>query len=151
MIIESTEKYLVAIYWLTQNSQIASTKAISESLGYRESSVTRKVQALAKSSHLIYEYRRGVSLTKEGEQVALLGIRKLGLLETFLVGVLNYPPERATIEASHMEYATSNLFVDRIEELLKRLDIELNTGSGFYLGGNRTFQELQTVNKNNSR
>ena len=82
----SVEDYLKAIYGLTREQERASTNEIAERMGVTPASATGMIQRLAAAIPPLVDYQKhhGVSLTPEGEQIALEVIRHHRLLEAFL-------------------------------------------------------------------
>ena len=81
----SEEDYLKAIYSLSIKGSSTSTNEIAKALTMKASSVTDMVKKLAEKKWVNYIKYKGVTLTKEGAQIALQIIRKHRLWETFLV------------------------------------------------------------------
>ena len=84
------ENYLKAIYHLSQNSEIVSTNAVAEELQTSPASVTDMVKKLAGKKTVNYIKYKGVTMTGEGEKIALWVIRKHRLWEVFLVEKLKF-------------------------------------------------------------
>ncbi|MCI1984283.1 MAG: metal-dependent transcriptional regulator [Bifidobacteriaceae bacterium] len=59
-----------------------------------------------------------ITLTPEGEQYALIMVRRHRLLETFLVKSLGYTWDEVHTEADSLEHAVSDTMIDRIEASL---------------------------------
>jgi DtxR family Mn-dependent transcriptional regulator len=65
------ENYLKAIYHLLLRTQSATTNDIALSMGTKAASVTDMLKKLAEKKLINYARYQGVSLTGEGERVAL--------------------------------------------------------------------------------
>lgn len=118
---QSIEDYLKAVYELTrEETERASTNALAEYLGVAPASVTGMLQKLANTQPPLLDYRkhRGVSLTPEGEKVALETIRHHRLLELFLHQILGYEWHEVHEEADRLEHVISERFEARIAEAL---------------------------------
>jgi len=120
------EDYLKTIYDLTVESGRATTNQIAERMGVTPASVTNMIQKLAATDPPLLEYRkhRGVTLTPDGEKIALEIIRHHRLLEVFLHQTLGYSWDEVHEEADRLEHVISEDFENRIDESLghPRLD-----------------------------
>jgi DtxR family Mn-dependent transcriptional regulator len=120
------EDYLKTIYDLTAESGRASTNQIADRMGVTPASVTNMIQKLATTNPPLLEYRkhRGVTLTSDGENIALEIIRHHRLLEVFLHQTLGYSWDEVHEEADRLEHVISEEFETRIDESLghPRLD-----------------------------
>ena len=113
------ENYLKAIYKISENSAAkASTNAIAADMSTSAASVTDMIKRLNEKGLVIYESRRGVSLTEEGARIATALIRKHRLWEVFLVEKLRFSWDEVHDIAEQLEHIKS-------DELIKRLDTYL--------------------------
>ena len=73
MFTETEENYLKAIYKIAQKQGESSvnTKAIADEMGTSSASVTDMIKRLSEKKLLQYEKYYGVSLSKDGQKVAL--------------------------------------------------------------------------------
>ena len=86
LIHKAEENYLKAIYSLTSAEQTdANTNLIAEHLNTKASSVTDMAKRLSEKGLINYTPYKGLSLTAQGEKIALKTIRKHRLWECFLV------------------------------------------------------------------
>src|ERR1700749_4321035 len=86
-----TEKnFLTAIYPLSLQSGSVSTNQIAAALNTKAASVTDMLKKLADKELINYTKYQGVTLTSEGEKIALSIIRKHRLWEYLLVEKLNF-------------------------------------------------------------
>lgn len=115
---ESVQRYLITIHRLTSPQSEASTKDIATRLGVRLPSVSQKIRRLAEQGYVNYEWRGGISLTEQGNRIAHHLLRKHRLLETFLYEIMDYALHEIHVEASAMEYALSDRFVDGLDKRL---------------------------------
>jgi DtxR family Mn-dependent transcriptional regulator len=117
---KSTEDYLKIIYNLTVMQERASTNQIANALNVKPASVTGMIQKLSNSEPPLVDYQKhqGVSLTLEGEKVALEIIRHHRLLETFLHETLGYEWDSVHAEADRLEHVISEEFEERIAQAL---------------------------------
>jgi DtxR family Mn-dependent transcriptional regulator len=113
---QTEENYLKSIYKISEKSGAkASTNAIAADLNTSAASVTDMIKRLNEKSLVLYESRRGVSLTTEGLRLATELIRKHRLWEVFLVEKLRFSWDEVHDIAEQLEHIKS-------EELVKRLD-----------------------------
>ena len=100
---ESVQMYLLTIYRLTQEGEVAPTNArLAERLGVSAVSVTEMVRKLHEKG-LILKKRRAIALSREGERIALNVIRKHRLAERLLVDRLGIPWAHAYDQACKLE------------------------------------------------
>ncbi|MFN2198495.1 MAG: metal-dependent transcriptional regulator [Anaerolineales bacterium] len=116
----AVEDYLKTIYLIQSTQGRASTKDIADELQVKPASVTGMVQKLSETRPPLLEYRKhqGVTLTEQGEEVALEIIRHHRLLELFLTQILGYEWEDVHAEADRLEHVISEEFEERIAEAL---------------------------------
>lgn len=116
----SVEDYLKTIYDLTLEQERASTTEVAERMGVTPASATGMIQRLADMTPAPVDYQkhRGVSLTAEGEQIALEVIRHHRLLEAFLHEKLGYTWDEVHSEADRLEHVISEELEERISQLL---------------------------------
>ncbi|GAA3941818.1 metal-dependent transcriptional regulator [Hymenobacter algoricola] len=114
------ENYLKAIYklWEAEPGVEVSTNRIAEVLQTRAASVTDMLRRLGEKGLLHYQRYRGVSLTHEGQRLALLTIRKHRLWEVFLVQKLGFTWDEVHEVAEEMEHLQSPLLIRRLDEFL---------------------------------
>jgi DtxR family transcriptional regulator, Mn-dependent transcriptional regulator len=93
---------------------------LASALGVAPGTATTMVKTLAESGLVRYEPYAGVRLTKSGEKLAALVLRRHRLIELFLVRVLGMSWTEVHDEAEHLEHAVSERLIDRIDEMLGR-------------------------------
>ncbi len=120
MLSESVENYLTAIVRLEDAGTPATTSALADLLDVARPSVTGMLKRLAAAGFVTHERYRAVQLTRRGRQVGQAVIRRHRLVETFLVDVLDMPPERVHAEAHRLEHALSDEVIDRLDAWLGR-------------------------------
>ena len=119
MISLAEENYLKHIYKIHESSgTMVSTSALAESLKVSAASVTDFVKKMAIKKLVGYEKSKGVQLTEEGRQIALLIIRKHRIWEVWLVEKLGFKWDEVHDIAEQLEHVQS---VDLIEQLDKHL------------------------------
>jgi DtxR family Mn-dependent transcriptional regulator len=82
------------------------------------------MKTLAESGLVRYEPYVGVRLTKAGEKLASLVLRRHRLIELFLVKVLGMSWAEVHDEAEQLEHAVSERLIDRIDEMLGRPEVD---------------------------
>lgn len=120
MISEAVEDYLKAIYLLKVDGASVSTSAIANRLEVAPASVTQMIKKLDQMRPKLVEYRRhyGVSLTPQGERIALEVIRHHRLVELFLQEALGMSWDEVDREAERLEHVVSVKLADRIAAAL---------------------------------
>lgn len=116
---ESIEDYVKTIYNHTewQDTPIT-TSILASKLGFAPSSVTEMVKKLASMDLVTHVPYGAVTLTAEGEKLALQMVRRHRLLETFLVQTFDYSWEDVHEEAEILEHAVSDRLLNAIAEKL---------------------------------
>ncbi|MEM2924586.1 MAG: metal-dependent transcriptional regulator [Methanocellales archaeon] len=114
MVTENVEEYLEAIYTLTEEGKRARTSEVAKHLNIAPSSVSEMLRKLSSEGYIDYEPYKGVTLTKNGLEVAKKIKRKHRLLERFLSDVLKIKKEEVHEHACKMEHSLS----DEVEEAL---------------------------------
>ncbi|MDX5438103.1 MAG: metal-dependent transcriptional regulator [Pontibacter sp.] len=113
------ENYIKAIYKLSANgTQEVNTNAIAEVIETKAASVTDMLRKLSAKGIVNYIKYKGVSLTDQGEQIALQIIRKHRLWETFLVEKLKFNWDEVHEVAEELEHISSSLLTNRLDEFL---------------------------------
>ncbi|WP_430867323.1 metal-dependent transcriptional regulator [Demequina aurantiaca] len=113
------ENYLKVVFnsgeW---SDKPVTTGALATKLGLAPSSVSEAVRKLSDRGLLSHAPYGAITLTAQGQQLALTVIRKHRLIETFLVDYLGYGWDEVHDEAEVLEHAVSDLFVDRLDQKL---------------------------------
>src|ERR671916_2354352 len=117
----SVEDYVKAI-WEVSGSGAASTKDVAARLSISPAPVTNMFVRLQEMGLVEYERYRGASLTGRGRAEALRLVRRHRLIETFLLENLGYSWEDLHEEAERLEHAVSDVFTERLAELLGHPD-----------------------------
>src|SRR6266446_6226617 len=120
----TVENYLKAIYQgqaaLPADERLVSMGRVASALGVTPGTATTMVKALAESGLAEYEPYSGVRLTKAGEQLAGLVLRRHRLVEAFLVQVMGMSWAEVHDEAEQLEHVVSERLIERIDEMLGR-------------------------------
>ncbi|MBA2443691.1 MAG: metal-dependent transcriptional regulator [Rubrobacter sp.] len=114
----SVGDYVKAIWELSRASSDASTKDIAARLSVAPASVTNMLGRLQERGLVEYERYRGALLTERGRSEALRLVRRHRLIETFLLEHLGYSWEDVHEEAERLEHAVSDVFTERLADLL---------------------------------
>lgn len=112
------ENYLKAIYHLTEKNQTVSVNELSKYLKIKMPSVNSMMKKFAEKNWVIYETYRPLQITPEGRQRAALVVRKHRLTEMFLVDKMGFGWEQVHEIAEQIEHIKSELFFEKIDELL---------------------------------
>ncbi|MEH3078636.1 MAG: metal-dependent transcriptional regulator [Quadrisphaera sp.] len=115
------EDYLKTI-WSAQEWDDApvTTSALAARLGLAASTVSEQVKRLVDAGLVVPAPYRPVELTDAGRARALRVVRRHRLLETYLVEHLGYGWDQVHEEAEVLEHVVSELFLQRIDDLLGR-------------------------------
>lgn len=115
----STENFLKTIYLLKSDYGLkANSSNLSKQLNISKAAITDMARKLSKKGWIVYQKYKEISLTPEGNQMALSIIRRHRLWESFLVNVLNVPVAKVHNEAELLEHQTSDFMTDRLDEFL---------------------------------
>ena len=112
------QHYLREIYKLGATTDRVSTTALAREMGVSPASASAMVKKLAALELVVHAPYRGVSLTEEGEQVALEVIRHHRLLELYLAQTLGIDVDEVHDEADRLEHVLSEELEARIDEVL---------------------------------
>jgi DtxR family Mn-dependent transcriptional regulator len=119
MLSAKMEDYLKAIYELSElEGDPVSTSSIAEYLDVTPPTATSMMETLAERELVEREKYKGVTLTPEGETVALEVLRHHRLLETYLSEHLDYDWTQVHDEADRLEHHISEEFEERVADLL---------------------------------
>jgi len=127
----SLEDYIKAIAKISAEKQAARAKDISQRLGVNMSSVTGALRALADRGLVNYAPYEIVTLTEEGESVALEVVRKHEGIRDFLVKVLAVDEATAEKAACDMEHAVSPEVFTRLIKFIDYLEVCPRAGSNW--------------------
>ena len=116
---EAVEDYAKAIYALAQRGDgPVGTSEIAERLGVTPATATAMLKRLDERGLVRHRPYRGVTLTAQGERLALEVIRHHRLLEAYLSDVMGMPWDRVHEEAEVLEHYISEEFERLIAEKL---------------------------------
>lgn len=113
------ETYLKAVFNAGEwSSDPVTTGFLAAKLGLAPSSVSEAVRKLTDRGLLAHARYGAITLTPDGERLAIGMVRKHRLIETFLVDYLGYSWDEVHDEAEILEHAVSDTFVDRLDTRL---------------------------------
>lgn len=116
----STENFIKSIYLLKSDYGLkANSSNLSKQLNISHAAVTDMSRKLDKKGWIVYKKYKEITLTPDGEKMALNIIRRHRLWELFLSSVLNIPVTKVHQEAEILEHQTSDFLVDKIDEYLE--------------------------------
>ena len=120
----TVENYLKAIFQgqaaLTGGDRLVPMGQVAAALGVTPGTATTMVKALAESGLAEYEPYSGVRLTRSGEKLAALVLRRHRLVELFLVKVVGISWAEVHDEAEQLEHVVSERLIERMDEMLGR-------------------------------
>ncbi|PTH56650.1 metal-dependent transcriptional regulator [Staphylococcus agnetis] len=119
MLTEEKEDYLKAILSHDGKTHYVSNKTLSQFLNIKPPSVSEMVGRLEKEGFVETKPYKGVKLSEKGVSATLDIIKRHRLIELFLIEVMNYTWEEVHAEAEVLEHRVSDLFVERLDELLQ--------------------------------
>lgn len=115
---ESVEMYLLRIALLQDGAKPVPISTLAEELAVSPVSANQMCRKLAERGVVTYEPYRGVTLTPQGEAVALRVLRKRRLWEVFLAEKLGMEPHLAEEMACRFEHVTPDLLAERLSGYL---------------------------------
>ncbi len=119
------EDYLKVIYQLQRDREDRiRTSEIADQLEVTSPTVTSMVEKLEDRGLLDREKYRGVTLTAEGETVALEVVRHHRLLEAYLTEHLDYDWSEVHEEADRLEHHISENFEERVAAVLDDPEVD---------------------------
>ena len=120
----TVENYLKAIHHgqsaLPKGQRLVPMGHVAAALSVTPGTATTMVKALAESGLVEYEPYTGVRLTKAGDKLAALVLRRHRLVELFLVQVMGMSWDEVHDEAEQLEHVVSDRLIDRIDDMLGR-------------------------------
>jgi DtxR family Mn-dependent transcriptional regulator len=116
------EDYLEIIHQLCQENGLARVKDIAVRLAVSNPSVVGAIKNLKSRKLVIQEPYGYIRLTKRGNRLAAVVIRKHEVLRSFLEKILALDPETAARDACKMEHAISAKTLKRFTELMEFIE-----------------------------
>lgn len=115
---QAIEDYLKTIYALSLAESPVSTSRLAEARSVKPASVSGMLRRLDKLGLVNYAKHRGVTLTAEGERIALEVIRHHRLIEAYLIQALGFSWDEVHVEADLLEHVISEKLEERIAAAL---------------------------------
>lgn len=112
------ENYLKALHRLSLNEEAITVKRIALLLDIKMPTVNSMINNLSEKKLIKYEKYKAIELTEKGKKKALLILRKHRLTELFLKDVMGLGWEEVHDIAEQIEHLQSELFFNRIDEML---------------------------------
>ncbi|KNC19579.1 DtxR family transcriptional regulator [Arthrobacter sp. RIT-PI-e] len=117
----SVQDYVKAVYAATEwRGGTVTAGELAPPLSVANSSVTGMVTKLVQLGLARHRKYGPISLTPDGERLALAMVRRHRLIETFLVTELGYGWDEVHDEAELLEHTVSDAFVERLDVKLGR-------------------------------
>lgn len=110
------QEYIEVIYSLCKEHEHAHTKDIAALLNVKMPSVVDALQSLAKMNMINYETRQPVTLTLNGEEIAITLNSRHKTLADFFSNVLGFKKEYSEKIACNLEHVVDEKFKSRISE-----------------------------------
>ncbi|MBS3068287.1 metal-dependent transcriptional regulator [Candidatus Micrarchaeota archaeon] len=122
MLSRTGENYLRTIYEIIEKKGYVRVKDIADSLEVKPSTASEMLEKLAVVNLIIYEKRRGITLTNDGRKVAeLINARYKIFLRLFeLAGV---SPKTAYRDACILEHYVSDETNNAVQALVEKLEL----------------------------
>ena len=124
----TVENYLKHIYLqqlaLPDGTDLVPMGGLAGAMGVTPGSATTMVKALSESGLVHYEPYAGVRLTRAGERLAGLVIRRHRLVELFLVQVMGMSWDEVHDEAEKLEHVVSERLIERMDEMLGHPEVD---------------------------
>lgn len=127
MATSTVENYIKKIYTLQFEQGKGGNVVMGDlaaALEITPGTATTMVKSLAKTGLVGYTPRVGVELTEQGQQLALLVLRRHRLVELFLVKVLGMEWHEIHDEAEALEHVISDRVLERIDDLLGHPELD---------------------------
>ncbi len=115
---QTKENYLKAIYFINQKSKEISLTELSNKMSVSKPTVNNMVKKMEIKGWLSYEKYKPIKLTPKGKKMGALIVRKHRLTEMFLSQVMGFGWEEVHDIAEEIEHISSNIFFDRMDEIL---------------------------------
>jgi len=112
------ENYLKALYHLINENDEVSVNDLSRQLNIKMPSVNSMIKKFADKNWVKYESYKPIKLTETGKKEASLIVRKHRLTEMYLVEKMGFGWENVHEIAEQLEHIHSDLFFDKMDEIL---------------------------------
>lgn len=115
---QTKENYLKAIFFLSQKAVEVSITELAKEMSVSKPTANNMVKKMEENGWLTYKKYKPLKLTKKGEKIGALVVRKHRLAEMFLSEVMGFGWEEVHDIAEDMEHLNSVKFFDRMDEIL---------------------------------
>jgi len=112
------ENYLKALFHLCSSENTTTINELSKFLNVKMPTVNNMMKKFSEKKWVIFESYKPVIITEKGLKEAALVVRKHRLTEMFLVERMNFGWENVHEIAEQLEHIHSNLFFDKMDEIL---------------------------------
>lgn len=112
------EDYLRAMYKLKTSEGKIRVVDIAEQLGLSKSTVSERLQELARQKFVLYSAYTKLDLSKKGYEVGEMLTYRHRIIECFLHKVLKISKERVHEEAHRLEHAFSDEAIEKLADLV---------------------------------
>ena len=112
------ENYLKAIFHLIDDEQNVTINELSKFLGIKMPSVNNMIKKFSQKNWVIYESYKPIKITDKGRIEAARVVRKHRLTEMFLVDKMGFGWENVHEIAEQLEHIQSEIFFDKMDEIL---------------------------------
>jgi DtxR family transcriptional regulator, Mn-dependent transcriptional regulator len=110
----SLEDYLKTIFEIVSLKGVARVKDIASVRKVKPGSVSPALKKLSDAGYIVYNQGEYVTLTENGNEVAVKTVTRHKLLHKFLAEILNVKPEDAERDSCAMEHNLSNSSMDKL-------------------------------------
>ena len=117
----SQEEYLKTIYILEKNKKKVRVTDIALKLKITKPSVNKGINVLKEMKLVNYQAYGNIMLTEQGKNYAREIIKKQGILEMFLVEILNIEKKQAEEEATAMKHVISEKTIQRLNQYITQV------------------------------
>ena len=115
---QTKQDYIKTIYVLAETESPVSTSRLAEARQVTPASASNMMRRLAALGLVHYKRNRGVTLTPDGEKIALQTLRHHRLIELFLTQKLGFGWEEVHEQAELLEHTISEQLEERIADVL---------------------------------
>lgn len=112
------ENYLKAIFHLIDDEQNVTINELSKFLGIKMPSVNSMIKKFSQKNWVIYESYKPIKITDKGRIEAARVVRKHRLTEMFWVDKMGFGWENVHEIAEQLEHIQSEIFFDKMDEIL---------------------------------
>ncbi|WP_373500356.1 metal-dependent transcriptional regulator [Desulfococcus sp.] len=116
---ENLENYLETILELQRGNTVARVKDIAEKIGVLSGTVTSALRTLSDKGLINYKPYSFITLTAEGEKIAVEILRRHHVIKDFLHSVLLLDEGRAEENACRMEHAMDKIAINRLVQFIE--------------------------------